>query len=449
MTMSFASVRSALAATLAAAVLFAAPPAHAMDIQEVRSPGGVEAWLVEDHSIPIISMRFAFAGGSSQDPAPRLGLVNMLSSLLDEGAGTMESQAFQRRMQDLNMKMSFNAGLDNFSGSFQTLTENRDDAFDMLRLALNEPRFDPGPVDRVRSQILVSIARKAQDPDDVAASAWMRLAFADHVYGRPGDGSAETVSAIVPQDLKDMAGRLFARDGLKISVVGDIDAVTLGGLLDEVFGSLPADSTLAKVPETAVASGPAQQVIDMNIPQSVIQFGHAGFKRKDDDFVPAYILNYILGGGGFNSRLTTEVREKRGLAYSVYSYLSPLDHAGLFLGGAATRNDRVGQSLDIIRAELERMATEGPTDEELANAKTYLTGSYALRFDSSSKIAGQLLGIQLEELGKDYIDKRNGMIEAVTIDDIKRVARRLLQPGRLLVTIVGRPEGLPKIKTGG
>jgi zinc protease len=373
----------------------------------------------------------------------------MLSSLLDEGAGTFDSQAFQRRMQDLNMKMSFNASLDHFSGTFQTLTEKRDDAFEMLRLALNEPRFDTAPVERIRGQILVSIARKGQDPDDVAANAWMRLAFADHAYSKPTEGMLETVRAITPEDLKDMARRLFARGGLKIAVVGDIDAATLGGLLDKVFGGLPGETQLATVSETAVTAGPAQEIIDMNIPQSVIQFGHAGFKRKDDDFIPAYILNYILGGGGFNSRLTVEVREKRGLAYSVYSYLSTLDRAGLFLGGAATRNDRVGQSLDIIRAELSRMATEGPTAEELANAKTYLTGSYALRFDSSTNIAGQLLGIQLEDLGKDYVDKRNGLVEAVTIEDIKRVARRLLQPGQLIVTIVGRPEGLVKLKTGG
>ena len=449
MTIQFAGIRAAIAATIAAVGLLAAMPASAMTIQEVRSPGGIEAWLVEDHTIPIISMRFAMAGGSAQDPAAKLGLVNLLSSLLDEGAGPLDSQAFQRRMQDLNMKMSFSTSLDNFSGTFQTLTENRDDAFEILRLALNEPRFDAGPVERVRNQVLVAIARKNQDPDDVAANAWMRLAFADHVYSRPTEGTLETIRAIVPEDLKDMARRLFARGGLKVSVVGDIDAATLGALLDKVFGGLPAEADLAVVPETAVTSGPAQEIIDMNIPQSVIQFGHAGFKRKDDDFVPAYILNYILGGGGFNSRLTTEVREKRGLAYSVYSYLSPLDHAGLFLGGAATRNDRVGQSLDIIRAELERMAGEGPSDEELANAKTYLTGSYALRFDSSAKIAGQLLGIQLEGLGRDYIDKRNGLVEAVTIDDIKRVARRLLQPGQLIVTIVGRPEGVAKPKTGG
>ena len=421
-------------------------PAAAMTIQDIRSPGGIEAWLVEDSSIPIISMRFAFAGGTSRDPGGRLGLVNMLTALLDEGAGDLDSQAFQRRMQDLNMRMSFDASRDNFLGRFQTLSENRDESFEMLRLALNAPRFDAGPVDRIRTQLLVGIARKTQDPDTVATRTWMKLAFGDHPYSRPSDGTAESVRAITSDDLRAMAKRLFSTGTLRVSVVGDIDARTLGKLLDRTFGALPSGVNVGDVAEATVAAGPIRKVVEMDIPQSVIRFGHAGFKRKDKDFVPAYMLNYILGGGGFNSRLTAEIREKRGLSYSVYSYLSPLDRAGLFLGGAATRNDRAAKSLEIIRRELERMAKAGPTEAELVNAKTYLTGSYALRFDSGVKIADQLLGILLEDLGIDYVEKRNGLIEAVSIGDIRRVARRLLRPGSLIVTIVGRPADL---ETGG
>lgn len=418
------------------------PASAAMNIQQVRSPGGIEAWLVEDHSIPIISMRLAFRGGTAQDPEDRPGLVNMLTGLLDEGAGGMDSRAFQRRLQDLNVRMSFDTGRDNFFGRFQTLTRNRDEAFALLGKALTDPRFDEEPVSRIRGQLIVGLNRKKQDPGTVASRAWMKLAFGTHPYSRPSDGTPESLAAITRDDLSAMAERIFSREGLIVAVVGDIDAATLSTLLDRTFGGLPEKSGARPVAEAAVASGPVQQVIDMNIPQSVIQFGHSGLKRDDPDFVPAFVLNHILGGGGFGSRLTTEVREKRGLTYSVYSYLSPLDRAGLFMGGAATRNDRAGESLKIIRAELERMASEGPTAEELKDAKTYLTGSYALRFDSSIKIAGQLLGIQLENLGIDYPEKRNGLIEAVSIEDIKRVAARLLKPGELIVTIVGRPEGV-------
>lgn len=429
-------------AGLVVLVVGTALQARAMNIQEVRSPGGVEAWLVEDHSIPIISLRFGFAGGIAQDPADRLGLVNMLTGLLDEGAGDLDSNAFQRRIQDLNVKMSFDAGRDNFTGAFQTLTKNRDEAFELFRLALTEPRFDQEPIDRIRRQLLVNLNRKSQDPNSVASRAWMKLAFGTHPYGNPSDGTADSLAAITKDDLKTIAAKLFTLEGLKVSVVGDIDAKTLSGLLDKTFGSLDKKLSTTPIADASIASGPIQKTIDMNIPQSVIQFGHSGLKRDDEDFIPAYLLNHILGGGGFGSRLTTEVREKRGLSYSVYSYLSPLDRVGLFRGGAATKNDRVAESLTVIRSELQRMATGGPTEEELKNAKTYLTGSYALRFDSSSKIAGQLLGIQLEGLGIDYPVKRNGLIEAVTIEDIKRVADRLLKPGSLIVTIVGRPEGV-------
>jgi zinc protease len=179
----------------------------------------------------------------------------------------------------------------------------------------------------------------------------------------------------------------------------------------------------------------------MTMPQSVVTFGQPGPKRKDEDFIPSYILNYIIGGGGFASTLMTEVREKRGLAYSVYTYLYPLQHTGIMLGGVATKNEAVKESIDVIKGELTRIAANGPSAEELDNAKRYLTGSYALRFDSSPKIADILLWLQLEDLGIDYIDKRNSMIDAVTMDDIKRVAK-LIKPDDLVITVVGQPEGL-------
>jgi zinc protease len=177
----------------------------------------------------------------------------------------------------------------------------------------------------------------------------------------------------------------------------------------------------------------------------VVQFGFQGIKRKDPDFIPAYILNYVVGGGGFASKLMQEVREKRGLAYSVYTYLYPLEHAGIFAGGVATENKGVGQSLDIIKSELERAAQDGLTEEELRRAKDYLIGSFALRFDTSAKIAAQLLAIQLDDLGIDYIDKRNAEIEAISVADIKRAAKRLLDHKSLIVTVVGEPEGIKEV----
>ena len=294
-------------------------------------------------------------------------------------------------------------------------------------------------IERVRAQILAGLKFDEHDPETVASLAWDRLAFQGHPYGRPIKGTLQSIAAISRDDLKSYVDRVFARDKLVISVVGDIDAATLGKALDHIFGALPARSELAPVADANPPLGPTQEIIEMDVPQSVAQFGHRGIARKDGDFIAAYVLNYIIGGGGFSSRLMEEVREKRGLAYSVHSNLYPYEHGAIFVGSVATKNEAVGQSLEVIESELRRIAEQGPTAEELANAKSYLTGAYALRFESSSSIANQLLAIQIEDLGIDYVNRRNKLVEAVTLDDIKRVAKRLIEADRLITTIVGKP----------
>ena len=410
-----------------------------MKIERVTSPGGVEAWLVESHANPLIAIRFAFRGGASQDPPGKDGLAYFVSAMMDEGAGPLDSMAFQQRAEELAMRLDFDAGRDVMLGSLQTLSANKYEVFDLARLVLTEPRFDEDAIERVRAQILASLKFDEHDPETVAALAWDRLAFQDHPYGRPIKGTKESIAAITRDDLKDYVKRVFARDKLVISAVGDIDANTLGKELDHLFGALPARSELAPVAEANPPLGPTREVIEMDVPQSVAQFGHRGIARKDDDFVAAYVLNYIIGGGGFSSRLMEEVREKRGLAYSVYSNLYPYEHGAVFVGNVATKNEAVGQSLQVIEDELKRLAEQGPTDQEFDSAKSYLTGAYALRFETSSSIANQLLWIQIEDLGIDYVNRRNVLVDAVSMDDIKRVAKRLIEADRLITTIVGKP----------
>ena len=412
-----------------------------MNIQEVTSPGGIKAWLVESRQVPLIAMRFAFSGGAVHDADGKEGIANFVSGMLDEGAGDLKSVDFQERQEELAVRMSFEAGRDMFTGNFQTLTRNSNEASELLRLALTKPRFDPDAVDRIQKQILTGLKFDQNDPRRVASKEWFKLAFKGHPYARPVKGSMASVANIGRDDLSDFVRKVFTRDTLKVAVVGDIDAKTLGPMLDKVFGDLPASSDLKPIAEAKPPAGPQRKVIEMNVPQSVAVFGHGGFKRKDKDFVSSYVLNYILGGGGFNSRLTEEVREKRGLAYSVYSYLSPYRHAAIYAGNVATENKSMTRSLEVIEDELKRMAEKGPTAEELKNAKQFLTGSYPLRFDTSSKIASQLMWIQIEDLGIDYINTRNSKIEAVTLQDIRRVAKRLLKADGLIVTIVGKPEG--------
>jgi zinc protease len=432
-----------LCALMLAALSLLSSEAQAMKIQEVKSPGGITAWLVETHSVPLIAMRFAFDGGGSvQDPEGREGLANFLASMLDEGAGDLSAKEFQERMEGLAMRMSFDDGRDAFYGSFETLTENREAAARLLALAIAKPRLDAESVERMRKQHLAALAYAARDPTRVATEQWMALVFAGHPYGRPANGTPKSVADIARADLAGFHRRVFAKDALHVVVVGDIDAATLGGMLDEVFGALPAKATLVPVARTEPKSAEKLKVIDMNVPQSVARFGLPAMPRSDKDFIPAFVLNTILGGSSFTSRLYQEVREKRGLAYGVDTSIVPMRNASMFFGGVATKNEKVAQSLDVIRAELKRIAADGPTEKELSDTKAYLTGSFALRFDSNTNIATQLLWMMVEGLGRGYVETRNAKIEAVTIDDVRRAAKRLFEGREPIVTVVGKPKGL-------
>lgn len=433
-------MKHVLAGLVFAAVAFLGQAAHALDVQRVVSPGGIEAWLVEEYEVPIITMEVSWDGGAASDPENRLGLANMVSGLLDEGAGDMEAEAYQKRLAASNAALSYSADKDYFNAHLKTLLENRDEAFALLQIALTAPRFDRPAVERIRGQILSNIARDSVDPEWIASQAWFRKVLGKHPYARPSDGTEKTVARIMPDDLKGFVRRTIARDNMKIGIVGPVSATELGALLDRTFGALPARASVPPVAEMKVNVKPSVTILKQPYPQSVMLFGGAGLKRDDPDFVPAYVMNYMLGGGGFSSRLTEEVREKRGLAYSIGTYLYPLRHAALYLGQVGTKNASVGTALSLIRTEFARMADKGVGDAELSDAKTYLTGSYPLRFDSNAKIAGELVGIQQENLGIDYIAKRNDLINAVRKDDVARVAKRLLGETPLVVTIVGEPD---------
>lgn len=437
-------------ALLAGALLACVSPAHATTkIERVISPGGIEAWLVQEKSVPLVAMDFAFEGGANQDPAAKPGVGYMAAALLDEGAGNLDARAFRDRADRSAVEISFRTQRDHVRGSLRVLRDKLDEGAELLRLALNEPRFDEEPIERTRAQMLTGLRRETTNPNDIASRTWWRTGFPDHPYGRPLNGSLESVPTITRDDLKDYMGRVFARDGLKIGVVGDIDAATLAPLLDRIFGALPAKGRLNPVPPTQLGGVGQKVFVELDVPQTVLSFGGLGIARKDPDFIPAYVVNHILGGGSFSSRLYREVREKRGLAYSVYSYLLPLERAALIMGGTQTRSDRADETLGLIQQEIRRLAETGPTEDELDKAKSYLKGSYALGFDTSTKIAGGLVQIQIDDLGIDYVDKRNSLIEKVTLEDVKRVSKRLLDGG-FLVTMVGRaPQGAPAKKEGG
>ncbi len=442
-----ARLNVAVALAMLASVLIPSfsQPAAAMNIQQIQSPGGIKAWLVEEHSVPLISLKYAFDGGNSQDPEGKAGVANFITAMMDEGAGDLKSEQYQERMEDLAMRMSYDDTKDSLYGSFETLSANRDKAAELLKLSVQEPRFDQDAVERIRQQLIANLIYADKDPGKVAMREWYAQAFAGHPYARPSSGTVDTVSKITRDDLLAYHKRIFARDNLKVVAVGDITPAELGKLIDDVFGGLPAKADLFPVAKTEPIPGGSQRVIDMGVPQSVAVFGLGAMPRMDPDFMTAFVVNHILGGGGFSAKLMEEVREKRGLAYSVYTYIQPDRYTSILVGSVATKNASMAESLDIIRKEMKKMAENGPTQADLDAAKSYLTGSYALRFDTNSKIASQLLGLMQEGFGPDYVETRNKKIEAITLADAKRVAARLLKPENLIVTVVGKPAGMKSV----
>jgi zinc protease len=432
----------------AALVVLAPVAADATNIERVVTPGGIEVWLVRDPTVPLIAIDFGFAGGSVQDPQDKGGTAEMMVSTLDEGAGDIDAKSFQERLERKAIELRFSAGRESIRGTLRTLKENEDEAFELLRLALNAPRFDASAVERIRSQLISRLQRQSTSPNDISSRTWWATAFPNHPYGRPGSGTLESVARITVADLRDYHRRVLARDTLKIGVVGDIDQATTGRLIDSAFGPLPAKGDLAPIANVEPQGIGRQIDVDLNVPQTVVTFGGYGVKRSDPDFMAAYLLNHVLGGGAFSSRLYTEVREKRGLAYGVSSSLVWLHHTAVLLGGTATRADATSQTIGVVESEVARMAKDGPTQEEIDKAKAFLKGSFALGLDTSSKIANQLVNMQVDNLGIDYIERRSALIDAVTLADAKRVAQRLLAPG-LLVTVVGRPPAASTKASGG
>lgn len=417
-------------------------PARAIDIQQITSPGGIKAWLVEDHSIPFTALSLMFKGGASLDAPDKRGAVNLMTALLEEGAGERDSVQYAEAVEALGARFGFDVGDDALTVSARMLTENRDQAADLLHQALTRPRFDADAVERVRAQVQSVIRSEATDPQAIASKELARQAWGDHPYATSINGTAATVAALTRDDLVDAAARVMARDRVVIAAAGDIDARDLGLLIGRILGDLPAKGT-APLPEPATLDlTGGVTVIDWDSPQTVVTFAQAGLPISDPDYFAAVVADHILGGGGFSSRLMDQIREKRGLTYGVGTGLANGLFGQTWQGGMASANEKVAEAVGLIRSEWDRFARDGVTQAELDNAKTYLTGEYPLRFDGNAKIAGILAGMQLIGLPADYVNTRNSRVEAVTAADVQRVSRRLLHADQIRFVLVGRPQGI-------
>ncbi|WP_417517102.1 M16 family metallopeptidase [Minwuia sp.] len=428
---------------IAGAVHLTARSAQAADIVEVTSDSGVVAWLKSEPSIPIIAVNAMWKGaGAVAEPASKSGRSNLLAALLDEGAGEMDAQTFQRRLDDSAIRLNFETGRDDFTMTLQTLTANADEAFALAGLALSKPRFDTDALERMRARILNGISRDTQNPNAIAGRVFSEIAFGSDRYSQQVDGTIETVSSLTRADVQAHMIKTFGKDNLIIGVVGDITPEQLKPLLDKTFGDLPEIGDVSELGPATVQAGGAQRVIGYDSPQTVIVFGTPGIRRNDPDFDTARVMNHILGGGGFSSLLTEEIREKRGLTYGVYSYMRPMARGGMWLGGLSTSNEKAAEALTILKTTIATFRDEGVSEEQLRKAKANINGAFPLRFTSNSAIAGLLVAMQRYDLGKNYVSRRPERINAVTAEDVKRVASRILKLEDMIVVGVGRPDGI-------
>jgi zinc protease len=423
-------------------------PAYAVDIQEVTSDkSGIKAWLVEDHKLPIVAMRFAFAGGSEQDPADKQGLATLSMNALSEGAGPYDADAFQKQLADLSITLDINAGRDQIEGGIKCLSADKQKAFDLLHLALSKPHFASQDIERLRAQQLSLLRQQIANPNWQARYALFSQLFANHPYSERHLGSTQTLASITRDDILDFTSKHLARDNLIIAVAGDMTPAELSAALDKIFADLPAHAQLALIADAPDTPDTPTILVKREGTQSDVLFSMPGPKRNDSDWYAAEIANYILGGGGFSSRLMQDVRDKKGLTYGIDTALAPSDHAGLILGQAAIDNPKTAEALDTIKDTMHRFYTDGVSAKEINAAKDYLTGSQPLSLTSTDKIAEILVSIQHDKLGRDYLDRYNNLIRTVSLDDINHAIEHWFNPDKVTWVIVGKPEGISVTRT--
>ncbi len=434
-----------LAIILLGLVLFFGMQAQAankyLPIKDIKTPGGLSVWLVEDHTLPVISVRFAFVdSGTALDPEDKQGLVRMLSNTMDEGAGELDSQSFQKSLADNSITLVYSATKDGFYGELKTLSRNKDKAFELLALSMNAPRFDEEPVARMRDGNLTRIKSSLSEPDWMAARLLNDKAFEGHPYSKNSGGTLSSLGKITADDLRNFKKSYLTKDRLRIAAAGDIDEKTLSAAIDKAFGNLSDKASVGVIADTIITNGGKVYLYEQPIPQTVIEVTGPAFDQKDKDYYALQLMNYVFGGAGFGSYLMDSAREQKGLTYGIYSNTQDMRHADTIGISTSTKNESVSEMLSIIKDQMAKMRDTKVSDQQLRDAKSYITGSIPLALTETDDISSMLLGLLANDLPIDYLDNFSTYINAVTADDIQRVAKRILKPESMLTVLVGKPE---------
>ena len=415
----------------------------AADIQKVTAPSGVAAWLIEDHTVPVISISLSFKRGAAQDPVGKEGLAKLLSHLLDEGAGPYDAEQFHAQLQQDSIQLTFAASYDHMSANLRTTSPQLMKACALLKVALTQPRLASKEVEKIRSTLISSLKNYQKLPEKIADKTFRTQFMTHHPYGRPFEGTEESLAKITIQDLKKFIAQGFTRDTLTIGVCGDITPAQLAHILDDTFKGLPVVSTRPEISPLLLPKVGKTTIIQADFPQSYVMFGCNGLDYQHPDYIKLPLLNHVLGEG-FTSRLVDEIRVKRGNAYSLSTMINNYQHGFTMLGTIGSDNERVLESVQLVKSIWQQVQEKGITVEELEEARSNLIGGYALKFSTSLAIADMLNHYQKKGYTIDYPQRREQMIQSITLDQINAFARKFLNPNELNFVIVGNPKIAPK-----
>ncbi|MDQ7074774.1 MAG: pitrilysin family protein [Gammaproteobacteria bacterium] len=420
-------------------LLLVAPLAVAVpQIQHWQTKNGAKVLFVPSTALPIVDLRVVFAAGSVRDNGLS-GVAKLTNNLLDTAAGDLNAQQIATQLEGVGARLGLESLRDMAVLSLRSLREERffKPAFEVFNTILQQPRFEQSEIDRIRKQMLISLKNAKQSPSALASKAFYKAVYGTHPLASPPGGTEESLPVIQREQILAFYQRFYVAKNAVIAIVADLDRAAAEALAERISSGLPTGEKAAALPP--IPELKKAQLIRIQFPskQSHISIGQAGMSRTDVDFYPLYVGNHTFGGSGFSSRLMQEVREKRGLAYSVYSYFSPMEQAGPFEMGLQTRNDQVEESLEIVNRELQKFITEGPSAEELDASIRNITGAAPLRIDSNKKLVQYLAMIGFYHLPLDYLDKFDQRITSVSLEQVTTAFQQRLHPDKMVTVIVG------------
>jgi zinc protease len=418
---------------------FLSKNSDAIQFESLETKNGIKFWLIEDKALPLVSISFSFKGGSILDPVGKSGVTNLMTSLLDEGTQNFTASEYRLFKRENGIKISFSTSKERIEGTFQVVKPRLQEGFYLLHESINKAKFPINEIKKVKSQVEASIKIDNSNISTIASNKFNKFFFKDKLIGRNTKGSLETLGNISRDDIQSIYRSSFIKNRLVIGISGDIEPNLAKKYVDYVFGDLPSKKFINPI-SMLENLNKGMEIIEMKTPQTTVVFGQKGLGRKDKEYFAARVINYVLGGGGFQSRLYKEIREANGLVYSIYSYLLPYEYAGVIVGGFQTRNQNVGKTIEKVKTEWNRIKTEGITKIELQNAKTYYKGSFSRNFTSTLSIASLLMIVQYYDLGEDYFDKRDLIIDNLKLNELNNLAKNLFDSETLFFMIVGEPK---------